>query len=199
VSVLLKSISAALVEFGPVGVLLIGLLDSVGVPLPAVMDLIIIGVAVQSPQRAYLTAFMAMVGSAAGNMGLFLAARYGMRRFLPADPPPGKRSRFQRWFQRYGLLSVFIPMINPIPPLPTKFFVISAGALHTAVGRFLAVVLAARAIRYFGLAYLGVRLGEDAEGFLKHNAWTVVAIVLAMALVLYALIRLKDRGREPAA
>ena len=193
---LLKSISDALVAFGPVGVLLLGLADSAGVPLPAVMDALLILVAVQSPQRAYLTALMAVLGSTAGNVGLFLAVRHGVRRFIPDEPPPGKRQRFQQWFRRYGLLTVFVPMVTPVPPLPTKPFVISAGALHTPLSSFLTVILVARFIRYFGLAYLGIQLGEDARAFLTRNAWTLVGIVLAMALVLYALMRVSDRGRQ---
>jgi len=75
-------------------------------------------------------------------------------------------------------------------------FVISAGALRTPFGRFLAVILLARAIRYFGLAWLGIQLGEDAQGFLQRNGWTLAGVALGLALVLVFLIRLNDRRRQ---
>ena len=96
------------------------------------------------------------------------------------------------------MLTVFIPAVTPFVPLPLKFFVVSAGAMHTPVSRFLAVVLLARVIRYFGEAYLGIRLGEDAHGFLLHNGWNIAGIAVAMVLVLVGLIRWYDRRRAEA-
>ena len=104
-----------------------------------------------------------------GNLFLFRAAYYGGRKFAREAAPDGRRAKFQRWFHRYGLLTVFIPAVTPFVPLPLKVFVISAGAMHTPLRRFLAVVLLARVIRYFGEAYLGIRLGQDAQGFLRDQ------------------------------
>ena len=81
---------------------------------------------------------------------------------------------------------------------PLKVFVISAGAMHTPLSRFLGVVSLARVIRYFGEAYLGVRLGEDAHGFLIHNGWNIAGVAVAIALVLLGLIRWRDRRRAEA-
>src|SRR5450432_1401045 len=192
---LLRKIATALIAFGPWGVFLLGFADSMGVPLPAFIDALLISVAIQTPRRAYFTAFMAVLGSTGGNIALFMLARSGRNRFMKTELPPGRRQRFQQWFSRYGLLTVFVPAVVPFVPLPLKVFVVSAGAMHTPVGRFLAVVLLARVIRYYGEAYLGTRLGEDARGFLTHNAWNIAAIAVTMALVLVVLIRWYDRRR----
>ena len=93
---------------------------------------------------------------------------------------------------------MFIPAVTPIVPLPLKVFVISAGAMHTPVGRFLGVVLLARVIRYYGEAYLGTRLGEDARGFLTQNAWNIAGIAVTLALLLVGLVRWYDRRRAEA-
>lgn len=195
---MLKSIGDALLAFGPVGLFIIALFDSLGVPLVGGVDALLIYVAVKTPSMAYFAATSATVGSIAGNLVLFQTARYGVRRFAGAEAPKGKRQKFRLWFQRYGLLTVFIPAITPFVPLPLKFFVVSAGAMHTSLSRFLGVVLLARVIRYFGEAYLGIRLGEDARGFLTHNAWKIGGIAVAMALVLVGLIRWYDRRRAEA-
>lgn len=190
---MLGKIANALIAFGPWGIFLMGFLDSMGVPLPAVIDALLITVAIKTPQRAWFTAFMAVLGSAGGNIALFLLARSGRRRFMKSELPPGRRQRFQEWFHRYGLLTVFVPAVVPFVPLPLKVFVISAGAMRTSIGRFLAVILLARVVRYFGEAWLGIRLGGGAQDFLTHNAWSILAVVLAVALAAVALIRIAAR------
>ena len=195
---MLSKIVAALITFGPWGVFLLGFIDSLGIPLPATMDALLILVAVKAPQRAYFTAFMAVLGTAGGSITLFLAVRHGRRLFLKGEPPPGRRQRFERWFNRYGMLTVFIPAVVPVLPLPLKVFVVSAAALKTPFSKFLIVILLARVIRYFGEAYLGIQLGEDAQTFLARHIWMILGIVLALAGGAYVLIGMIDRRRETA-
>jgi membrane protein DedA with SNARE-associated domain len=195
---LLNTIANALIAFGPLGIFLAGFIDSMGVPLPAVLDIYLLGVAIKAPQQAYFAAAAAVIGSCIGNYALFHAARFGGNRFMKADAPESRREKFRLWFARYGLLTVFIPAVTPFFPLPLKVFVISAGAMRTATGRFLAAILAARILRYFGLVMLAIRLGEDAHGFLTHNAWNIAAALLTMALALVAVIRWYDRRRAEA-
>jgi membrane protein YqaA with SNARE-associated domain len=194
----LNSVVKTLIAVGPAAVFVIAILDSIGVPLVGGVDALLILTAVKSPQLAYVTAALAVLGSLTGNLALFRAAFYGGRKFAREAAPDGKRAKFQRWFHRYGLLTVFIPAVTPFVPLPLKVFVISAGAMHTPLRRFLSVILLARVIRYFGEAYLGIRLGHDAEGFLRNNMWNIVGIFLALALVLVALIKWQDRRRVEA-
>ncbi len=196
---LLHKIAAVLVAYGPWGVLLLSLADSAGIPLPAAMDALVIGTAAASartPSKAWLTAAMAVLGSVAGNIFLFQAVLHGRRLFSKTEPDPRERRRFRDWFSRYGLLTVFIPAVVPVIPLPLKVFVILAGAFHTPVGKFLAVIVTARLIRYFGLAWLGIRLGQDAQGFLARNAWTMGGLALLMAFGLYLLIRLRGQAAK---
>ena len=192
---MLKNLATALIAYGPAGVFLLTILDSLGIPMPAALDALVVAVAWKTPDRAYFTAALAVAGSLIGNIGLFLAARGGGRRWVKAVNEPGNASRFRDWFARYGLITVFIPAMFPIP-LPLKVFVISAGVFHTRVSFFVLTVLTARVIRYFGEAYIGVQLGADAQRFLKDNAFTFIGAALAVALALYIGIRLKDRRRD---
>jgi membrane protein YqaA with SNARE-associated domain len=197
---LLAKITAALIEFGPLGVLALGFIDSAGIPVSAGMDALVILIGIKAPERAYLTALFAVLGSLGGNLALFYAARRGGRRFAErrkATPGSDRGQRFRSWFNRYGLLTVFIPALVPIP-LPLKVFVISAGVLHTPVAHFIAVILAARFIRYFGEAYLAIQLGEDAHDFLTRNAWTMIGIALALFMLLYIVMRINDQRRSAA-
>jgi len=196
---LLKTLADALIAFGPLGVLIAGFADSLGVPLPAVVDLYLLSVTIKTPQVGYFAALMALLGSAVGNYLLFHAARYGGNRLLKAEAPAeSRREKFRQWFNRYGLLTVFIPAVVPFLPLPLKVFVLSAGAMKTPTGRFVAVVLAARVIRYFGMVLLAIRLGEGAHGFLMQNAWSMAAALIGMALALFWIVRRVDRRRAEA-
>ena len=201
----------ALKAYGPWGVFALSLLDSAGVPIPAAMDFLLLGIGWESPDHAYFAALLATLGSVFGNIGLFWAARGGGRRWgrhfsaafgkvrslrrswVRAVPEPEKPQRFRAWFHRYGLVTVFIPAMFPIIPLPLKVFVISAGVLHARFGKFLAVILLARIIRYFGLAYLGIQLGGNARYFLQHNTFAITGAAVGVALGLILLIKLNDR------
>jgi membrane protein DedA with SNARE-associated domain len=102
--------------------------------------------------------------------------------------------RFRLWFHQYGLLTVFIPALLPIP-LPVKVFVLSAGALGTRPSTFLMVVLAARIPRYFGLAWLGARLGEESLPWLYAHKWHLTAFAVALFAVLYLMVRFRANRR----
>jgi membrane protein YqaA with SNARE-associated domain len=191
-----KHLVDTLIEYGPVGLFLIGVLDSMGVPLPAAMDALLLTYSMNHPEHAYFAAAVAVVGSLGGNIILFRAARMGGRRFVKQDAPEAEQHKFRRWFAKYGLLTVFVPAVVPFVPLPLKVFVISAGAMHTSMGRFLATILAARVLRYFGEAYLGIQLGENAQVFLRRNAWTIVGGTVVLALIVIGTIRWYERRRS---
>lgn len=188
---MLHSFVDALVKFGPVGVFLVGLMESFGVPIPAALDALVFTLAWRSPQTAYILAGSAVIGSLLGNILLFQTSRQGGRRFLKT-PLPEAPQKFRKWFRRYGLVTVFIPALVPIP-MPLKVFVISAGLLHTPFRKFMAVILVARLLRYFTLAYLGVQIGGDGAAFLKQNIWNLLGVSAVLAVALYALVRFNDR------
>jgi membrane protein DedA with SNARE-associated domain len=95
------------------------------------------------------------------------------------------------------MVTVLVPALVPIP-MPLKLFVISAGVTGTVLGEFVAVVLIARVLRYFGEAWLGITLGRESTKFLTTHAWDFVAGAVALFLVLYGFIRWRDatRGRD---
>jgi membrane protein YqaA with SNARE-associated domain len=191
---MLARLTALLVSYGPLGILLLAFIDSAGIPVASGMDALVILVAVKSPSHAYFAASMGVLGSLIGNLVLFMAARKGARRFVRDVPHPGPR-RFRDWFDRYGLLTVFIPAAMPIP-LPLKIFVVSAAVTRTPLRSFLATIVLGRAIRYFGEAYLGVALGRDSLPFLRAHTWPLIAGAVALFAVLYGAVMLNERRRR---
>ena len=193
---MLAKLTAALVAFGPLGILVLAFIDSAGIPVASGMDALVILVAAKAPSRALLAASMGVLGSLIGNVVLFVAARSGARRFVK-DAQPGDKQRFRKWFERYGLLTIFIPAMLPIP-LPLKVFVISAAAIGTPLRTFVLVILLGRVIRYGGEAYLGVVLGEASGPYLRAHTWHLLAGAVALFAALYALLMLTERRRKRA-
>ena len=190
-----QKVTHALLAFGPWGLLILAFVDSAGIPIPAGLDALLILLSVKSPQQAYWFAGLAVLGSTAGNLFLFVTARRGGRRFLEKSAEPGKAQRFRTWFQRYGLVTVFVPAFVPIP-MPLKLFVISAGVTHTGLKPFLSVVLLARILRYFGEAWLGVTLKQESAVFFRTHAWHFAISALMLFIALYWAVRLSDRWRK---
>ena len=98
--------------------------------MAGVFDALLILLAVERPGVAWICAGMAVIGSTVGSLILFQAAHHGGRRFMENMAPEGRGARFRVWFLRYGLLTVFVPALMPIP-MPLKLFVVSAGVLGT--------------------------------------------------------------------
>jgi membrane protein YqaA with SNARE-associated domain len=192
---LLRHLTDALIAWGPAGILLLSILDSSGVPVAGVFDALLILIAVERPGVAWLCATLAVAGSTAGNVLLFTTAHRGGRRFMNNAAPEGRGAKFREWFRRYGMITVFVPALMPIP-MPLKLFVISAGVTGTSMTQFVTVVLIARTLRYFGAAWLGVTLGRESAGFLKVHAWSFVAGAAALFLALYGFAVLRDRRRR---
>jgi membrane protein YqaA with SNARE-associated domain len=194
---LLHQIFKTLLSWGPIGVVLLAAIDSAGVPLPEGVDLLLVSVSVLNPSGAYLAATLAVIGSVAGNMVLFYAARKGGQAYLERKASSERAIKLRRWFKRYGLLTVFIPALVPIP-LPTKVFVLCAGALGVSPASFGITILVARIPRYYGMAWLGAQVGEHSLDYLRDHMWELCAFAAALFAFLYLLIKLRDR-LHPAA
>jgi membrane protein YqaA with SNARE-associated domain len=192
---LFRHLTDALMAWGPAGILLLSILDSSGVPVAGVFDAFLILIAVERPSIAWLCAALAVAGSTTGNVILYQAAHRGGRRFMNKVAPEGRAARFREWFKRYGMVTVFVPALMPIP-MPLKLFVISAGVLSASFTEFLIVILAARILRYFGEAWLGIQLGRESTTFLKTHAWHFVFGSVALFASLYLFILWRDRGRR---
>ncbi|MFN0105233.1 MAG: VTT domain-containing protein [Bryobacteraceae bacterium] len=184
-----------IVAFGPGGLLVLAAMDSAGIPIPAAVDALLLLLAAKSPAQAALCAMLALSGSLAGSMLLFWISRRGGEAYLARRAVTARGIKMRTWFQHYGLLTVFISAISPIP-LPMKLFVISAGALGVRPLPFFLTVLSARVPRYAALAYLGAHLGQEGAGvYLKAHAWQIGAILAALFAFAFGAIKIADARR----
>jgi membrane protein YqaA with SNARE-associated domain len=191
---MLNHIIGVLVALGPLGVCVLAFVDSAGIPVSAGMDAVLILLALKSTQIAIISAVVAVVGSTAGNLVLFTAARKGGERWAEKLEGASRAQRFKNWFARYGLVTIFIPALLPFP-MPLKLFVVSAGVLGTKRRDFLAVVVLARVIRYGCAVWLGVAMGRESLNFLVRNTWYFALGGVILFAALYLLVRLNDSAR----
>ncbi len=189
-----RHIVDVLLTWGPYGLLLLSLLDSVGLPVVGGVDSLLVAVATNKPGQAYSAAVCAIAGSLAGSLILFSIARRGGEVLLARYISGRTGAKLHRWFQRYGLITVFVPAISPLP-LPMKVPVFCAGALDVRIGYFVFVVLTARVIRYFALAYLGLHYGHLTARYLLRHGVLIGTGALALAIIVAVSLRLYQRQR----
>ena len=190
----MKRFTNALLALGPLGVFLFAIIDGAGVPTPGGMDALLVYLCANEPHKAYLMAALALAGSLIGCFILFYIARRGGEVYMAKYTSSGRGARFKTWFQHYGLLTIFIPALVPIP-MPLKVFVICAGALGISPWAYLRVLLAARIPRYLALAYLGSQLGTQSWPWLMAHVPHMLAFALLLFVFLYLLVKYVDYKR----
>jgi membrane protein DedA with SNARE-associated domain len=114
----MKKLIAGLIALGPKGMFIAALLDGAGVPLPGGVDVLLVFLATRLPHQVYWLATLAVVGSVIGNFFLFWISRRGGQAFLEKRSRGTRTQRFRAWFDRYGLLTVFISALVPLPIMP---------------------------------------------------------------------------------
>ncbi len=191
----MKAIVNTLLAWGPLGVIVIAIIDGAGVPSPGGLDWVLLVVAANRPNLAYGLAGLALLGSLIGGVFLYWIARRGGEAMLKKYRDRPRFVRFEQWFQHYGMLTVFIPALIPIP-MPMKFFVICAGVFEVPILTYFTVLLIARVPRYLGLAYLGAKLGRESWPWLLSHVWQMTGIALGLFVFLYLLILVAERRRR---
>lgn len=134
-----------------------------------------------------------------GIMILYWVARKGGEKYLEKRAAGPRAMRFRRWFERYGLVTVFIPALVPLVPLPLKFFVVCAGAMGVGPLTFLVTILLGRLPRYFGLAWVARSLSDDPRGWMRAHTWDFALAAAVLVVFSFILVKLSERFRTPRA
>jgi membrane protein YqaA with SNARE-associated domain len=185
-----------LLALGLPGLFLFALVDSAGLPLPGGVDIVLMLLSWQQPALFVVIAFVAAAGSTVGCLVLYRVGRTGGELALRRLDPEKRRWVTKKVLEN-DTLSMMVAVLAP-PPLPTKVFMLVAGAVRMPVPRFVAAVFAGRMIRFGGEAYLAVRLGDRALETLQRY-YPLVGAVLAGAVVVYLVVKWLRRRRAHAA
>jgi membrane protein YqaA with SNARE-associated domain len=191
----MNKIKASLLAWGIPGLFLFALLDGAGLPIPGGLDFAVVLLATEMPERYLWLAAVAVVGSTIGNFILFSIARKGGEMYLAKHTMSKAGQRFRGWFRHYGLLTVFIAALVPLPVMPMKAFVLCAGALGSSRRAFVSVFVLARIVRYLSLARLGAEMGDHAWTYLRDHKFLLLGIAVGLFFFLYGLVKIADRRR----
>ena len=179
-------------DFGPWGTFFVSLSDSAFIPMPQGVDTLLVAQAIAAPDVTYFAATLAVLGSLLGSLILYALARRGGRMMLEKKISNKGFEHMRNQIEKWDALVLLFPTMIPLP-LPMKLFVIAAGVFQMSVARFCAVLVFARTVRYFGIAYLALRYGDEAMTMLMENAWIGVLILLGIAVLFVVVQRWSNR------
>lgn len=136
-------------------------------------------------------------GMATGSTILYLLARSKGRRllrvpFVQRRMTPGRLSRAEAWFRRYGTWTILLGKLVPGMSFVT---VVSSGLFGVEKQQALTVIYLANLCYFAGAVALGRVMGEEwrgATGWARRWWPYILAIVLAV-VVIYALVVLRRR------
>ncbi len=172
-----KKLATILAAYGGWGLFGVALLDSAGLSMPGVKDLLLIYLSAAHPWRAWLYALAVALGTSLGSLVIYSFGRSGARLF-GRKPSRENVSRAKRWLSENDFLTVVVASLIP-PPLPFKPFLLAAGALRIKVWRFALAVLVGSMLRFGVEAWFGARYGIGGEEYLKKNfIWIFLAFLV---------------------
>ena len=149
-----------ILPFGAPALFLVALADSGLIPLAEGVDVLLFTQVVRHPGRALLYAALATAGSVLGCMFLYYISRAGGEMALARRASPERIEGIRQKIEKYEALILVLPTMVPIP-LPMKLFVIASGVFRVHIGRFAAAILFGRVVRYFGIALIAYRYGDQ--------------------------------------
>jgi membrane protein YqaA with SNARE-associated domain len=181
-AVIQKSIWHVVRRFGGPGLIVLALLDNSVIPLPGSMDACTILLAAAHREPWWYYAIMATIGSVLGGYLTYRLGVKGGKETLEKKLSKRRADKVYRIFERYGFWSIAIGALCP-PPFPIVAFLLSAGALHYPLRKFLTSLTLGRAIRYTLLAYLGHHYGRHIVRWLDKYSQPLLYVLIAMGVV----------------
>lgn len=189
-------------HLGAAGLFFLAIVDSSPMPTLAGPDILTAILAASHRPLWYEFAATATAGSVLGAYFTFRIARRAGSAYLDEKFKKGRIAKFLKLFKRWGTGTLAASAAIPVPT-PTSMFFAAAGASDYPKGKFLTVVGAARAVRYFGIAFIAGHYGRHFLRVLRHPVqhwgWLALFVGLAVAVVAGGIVashRLETVGAE---
>jgi membrane protein YqaA with SNARE-associated domain len=189
-------VEAAVYVAAPMMVL-VGALDSSLLSLPEVNDYITIARVANNPNEVYYFPLFPAIGSVIGCIVLYRIAMRG-EQFISKRFHPRHLDRVKELYRKWGLFALVIPALLP-PPMPFKIFVASAGALGYPIGRFAAVIMISRTVRYYFWGILAFFFRNEVRQMIDWLGNNLLEVLggLIVASILFFIVRRMLKSRTP--
>jgi membrane protein YqaA with SNARE-associated domain len=189
-------VEAAVYVAAPMMVL-VGALDSSLLSLPEVNDYITIARVANNPNEVYYFPLFPAIGSVIGCIVLYRIAMRG-EQFISKRFHPRHLDHVKELYRKWGLFALVIPALLP-PPMPFKIFVASAGALGYPIGRFAAVIMISRTVRYYFWGILAFFFRNEVRQMIDWLGNNLLEVLggLIVASILFFIVRRMLKSRTP--
>ncbi len=164
----------------------ISFVESFILPYPP-PDVLLAPMVLAKPIKAYKYALICAVFSVLGGVAGYFIGASAMGVVEPLLHKLGYMDKIDiimNWFNEYGILIVFLAGFSP---LPYKIFTIGAGIVGIALAPFVLISLISRGARFFLVAYLARRFGDNCDIWLQKYidklGWAIVAVVILFVAV----------------
>lgn len=169
--------------YGFSGLFLLAFIESSFFPIPP--DILLILLALASPEQAYFLALVATIGSVLGGILGYYIGFAGEKLILERLFAKNKIRRIHNLFNKYESMAIFI---GGFTPLPYKLFTIAAGVFYLDFKKFIIASIASRGLRFFLVASLISFFHEGIENFILDYV-NVLSIVLAVLIIAYFVFK----------
>ena len=188
----LAGIVVAVISWGGyAGVVLLMTIESACIPLPSEIVMPFAGYLVSKGELSLLgVATAGAVGNTIGSVIAYLVGRYGGRAFVArwgryVLVTSGDLDRAELFFARFGGIAVLVCRMLPVV---RTFIAFPAGVARMPLGRFLVYTFVGSWPWCFGLAWVGVKLGDRWNSDPRVEEWAHRLDVVVVAAIFVALV-----------
>ncbi|HUO15803.1 MAG TPA: VTT domain-containing protein [Verrucomicrobiae bacterium] len=185
------TLTSTLRHLGAAGLFFLAIIDSAPLPTFGGPDIVVAILSASHHELWYEYAATAVAGSVLGAYITFRLARRAGSAYLDQKFKKSRLSKFLHLFRKWGTGTLAASTAIPLPT-PTSMFFAAAGASDYPKSKFLVVVTACRAFRYFGIALLAAYYGRNFLRVLRHPiqhwAWMLGFILLTTALIVGGIL-----------
>ena len=174
--------------YGAAGLFFVSFIESFISPI--LPDLILIPMALSTPEKAIYYSLVATVASVLGGIiGYFIGNRLGLP-VLQKYASAQHVETINNWLEKYGGWAIFFAALAPIP---YKFVSISAGVFRVNMVVFLLASLFGRAKRFLLEGVLIFYYGPIAVELIKNYSNSFIIGFIAITVIAVVAIRVKKK------
>ena len=200
ITVLAGFVIATISNLGYAGIVLLMAIESACIPLPSEIIMPFAGYLVfKGEMQLWAVALAGAVGCVLGSFVAYYAGAWGGRPFVEKY---GKYilvshhdlAMADRWFKRHGDITIFVGRLLPVI---RTFIAFPAGISRMAMGRFVIYTFVGSYIWCWGLAWVGLKLGQNWNtlGVYFHRFDAVIGVILLIGVIWYVRRHLNHMKR----